>query len=145
MPPKLSAMAACVLAGAAMKDIVTEPGARAPHLAACRSVRGLVIFASLIALASCSTANTEHMRPAPAKPPPYTGYMSSLPPYRIQIGDVLAIRLLQNPELDEEVVVRPDGDISTTVVQNVRAYGLTVPELDAELRRDYARYLRDKR
>jgi protein involved in polysaccharide export with SLBB domain len=86
------------------------------------------------------------MHPAPAEPPPYAGYgyMSSFPAYRIQIGDVLATRLLQNPDLDEEVVVRPDGDVSTTVVQNVRTYGLTIPELDAELRRDYANYLRDR-
>lgn len=110
-----------------------------------RSLWALVIFAAVMALPGCSTVNTEHMRLAPPQPPPYTGYMSSLSPYRIQIGDVLAIRLLQNPELDEEVMVRPDGNISTTVVQNVRAYGLTVPELDAELRRDYAQYLRDKR
>lgn len=133
------------LAGAAMQSIATEPDGRALDAARTQSLWGLVILATVIGLAGCSTADTQHMRPAPAEPPPYAGYgyMSSLPPYRIQIGDVLAIRLLQNPELDEEVVVRPDGDISTTVVQNVRAHGLTVPELDAELRRDYAKYLGD--
>ena len=133
------------VAGAAMQDIVTEPGGRALDAARGQSPSGPVMLAMVIALAGCSTVNMQHMRPAPAAPPPYTGYMSSLPPYRIQIGDVLAIRLLRNPELDEEVTVRSDGDISTTVVQNVRAYGLTVPELNAELSRDYAKYLRDKR
>ena len=34
-----------------------------------------------------------------------------------------------NPELNEEVTVRPDGHISTTVVQDELAYGRTVPEL----------------
>jgi protein involved in polysaccharide export with SLBB domain len=132
------------LAGAAMQSIATEPDGRALDAARTQSLWGLVILATVIGLAGCSTADTQRMRPAPPEPPPYTGYMSSLPPYRIQMGDVLAIRLLQNPELDEEVVVRPDGDISTTVVQNVRAYGLTIPELDAELRRDYAKYLGDR-
>ncbi len=134
------------LAGAAMQSIATEADGRALDAARTQSLWGLVILATVIGLAGCSTVDTQRMHPAPAEPPPYAGYgyMSSLPPYRIQIGDVLAIRLLQNPELDEEAVVRPDGDISTTVVQNVRAYGLTVPELDAELRRDHAKYLGDR-
>jgi polysaccharide biosynthesis/export protein len=133
------------LAGAAMQNIATEPDGRAVGAARGQGLCGLVILATVIALPGCSTVDTQRMRPAPREPPPYTGYMSSLSPYRIRIGDVLAIRLLQNPELDEEVTVRPDGAISTNFVQSVRAYGLTVPELDAELRRDYAKYLRDKK
>ena len=43
---------------------------------------------------------------------------SSLEPYRIQVGDVLGIRLLLNPDLNEDVVVRPDGHMSTTVVSD---------------------------
>lgn len=61
-----------------------------------------------------------------------------MPAYRLQVGDVLDIRLLLNPELNEEVTVRPDGYISTTVAHNQRAAGLTVPQLDAALRRDYS-------
>jgi hypothetical protein len=37
----------------------------------------------------------------------------------------------------EEVTVRPDGHISTTIVHDELAYGRTVPELTDALQRDY--------
>jgi polysaccharide biosynthesis/export protein len=101
----------------------------------------LAILATAIGLPGCGTVDMSRMQPAPLEPPANVGYVTQLPAYRIQVGDVLAVRLLLNPELDEEVTVRPDGYISTTVAPNVPAYGLTVPQLDAELRRDYARQL----
>jgi polysaccharide export outer membrane protein len=68
-----------------------------------------------------------------------------MPPYRIQVGDILDLRLLLNPELNEEVTVRPDGHISTTVAGDVVAAGRTIPELDASLRGDYAHDLQNPR
>jgi polysaccharide export outer membrane protein len=50
-----------------------------------------------------------------------------------------------NPELNEEVAVRPDGHISTTVVRDEIAYGRTVPELAASLAQAYSRDLRNPR
>ena len=38
--------------------------------------------------------------------------------------------------------MRPDGRISTTLVNDERAYGLTVPELTDVLRKDYGNYLK---
>jgi polysaccharide export outer membrane protein len=94
-------------------------------------------------LASCSPVPT--LPPAPAEPPPAAGYVSSLEPYRIQVGDVLDVRLMLNPELNEEVSVRPDGHISTTVARDELAYGRTIPELTAALTRDYSADLRNPR
>jgi len=68
-----------------------------------------------------------------------------MPPYRIQVGDVLDVRLMLNPELNEEVAVRPDGHISTTVVPDEPAAGRTVPEVAASLRRDYSHDLQNPR
>lgn len=79
------------------------------------------------------------MEPAP------TSYVANLPPYHIQVGDVLDVRLLLNPELNEEVSVRPDGHISTTVVQDAVAYGKTPAELAASLRSVYAHDLQNPR
>jgi polysaccharide export outer membrane protein len=81
----------------------------------------------------------------PLPPPPAVGASSvtSFEPYRIQAGDVLAIRLLLNPDLSEDVVVRPDGHMSTTVVSDELAYGHTVPELTAALTHDYTSILRN--
>ncbi len=67
----------------------------------------------------------------------------ALPPYRLQVGDVLRIRLLLNPELDEDVIIRPDGMISTLLVQNLSAYGLTPLELQNELVKYYKTQLAD--
>ena len=78
-------------------------------------------------------------------PDPSAGYVAELTPYRIQVGDVLDVRLMLNPELNEEVAVRPDGRISTTVVPDELAYNRTVPELAAALRQDYAKDLRNPR
>ncbi len=98
---------------------------------------------ALTAVSSCSMV--PNLPPAPAQPPPATGYVSSLEPYRIQVGDVLEVRLMLNPELNEEVAVRPDGHISTTVARDELAYGRTVPELTAALTRAYSADLRNPR
>ena len=46
---------------------------------------------------------------------------------------------------EQEVTVRPDGHISTTVVKDELAYGRTVQDLSAALVRDYSTELRDPR
>ena len=104
--------------------------------------RGLVVMSGAAMLAACAT--TGHLPPAPPEPAPIT-QTRPLPPYHIQVGDVLDVRLMLNPELNEEVTVRPDGHISTTVVSDQVAAGLTVPQLDAALRKDYARDLQNPR
>jgi polysaccharide export outer membrane protein len=73
---------------------------------------------------------------AAAAPPPVP-MAKDLPSYRIQIGDELLIKMLVNPELDEDVVVQPDGMISTAVVQNMKAYGKTTKELQNNLIQAY--------
>jgi protein involved in polysaccharide export with SLBB domain len=114
-----------------------------------RRVRLRNIFASttaafaLAGLSACSQVPA--LPPAPPAPPPDTGVVSNLTPYRIQVGDVLGVRLILNPELNEEVTVRPDGHISTTVVKDELAYGRTVQDLSAALVRDYSTELRNPR
>ena len=56
-----------------------------------------------------------------------------LSPYLLQPGDLLAIRFYRNPELDQDVTVRPDGMISLPFVDEVRAAGLSPKQLDQEL------------
>ncbi len=75
-------------------------------------------------LAGADAAAGPRWSPArPRSPPPRCR------PYHIQVGDVLEVRLLLNPELNEEVTVRPDGHISTTAVQDMLAYGRTPADL----------------
>src|ERR1700759_4581285 len=99
---------------------IAGPAGMAPRLAA------RLALASAVGLAACSMV--PKLPPAPAEPPPES-FTANLPAYRIQVGDVLEVRLLLNPELNEEVTVRPDGHISTTAVPDMDALGCTPADL----------------
>jgi protein involved in polysaccharide export with SLBB domain len=62
--------------------------------------------------------------------------------YIIQPGDQLDIKFFYNPELNENVTVRPDGLISLQLVDEVHASGLTPAQLDDLLTQKYSRELK---
>ena len=62
-------------------------------------------------------------------------------PYVLQAGDIIGIRFWDNPELDEEMTIRPDGMISMPFIDEVEAAGRTPNELDEELTRLYQQEL----
>lgn len=64
-------------------------------------------------------------------------------PYLLQVGDTMDIKVRLNPELNEAVIIPPDGLISTTMAEDVMAYGLNIKELRSELTKQYARELND--
>lgn len=64
--------------------------------------------------------------------------LPQLPPYRLQVGDIIDIKMMLNPELNEQVVIPPDGKISTTLAQDIMAYGRTVSDLQADLEDRYS-------
>ena len=98
---------------------------------------------ALAGLSACSPVPS--LPPAPLAPATRHRARQQSARYRIQVGDVLGVRLILNPELNEEVTVRPDGHISTTVVKDELAYGRTVPEVTAALTRDYSAELHNPR
>ncbi len=93
----------------------------------------LLFFAGC--LASCSNVPAD-LPPAPPVPPAAAGY-------RVQVGDVLGIRLYLSPDLNEDVTVRPDGRIGTTLAQSVPAAGRRPEEIAADLQAIYARELKN--
>ncbi|MDB5396473.1 MAG: hypothetical protein JWM91_3979 [Rhodospirillales bacterium] len=105
------------------------------HIANFRPASIGAVFIGL-SLSACGTT-ASNMPPLPAIPPPMSGVPATLTPYKVQVGDVLDIKLFQNPELNDEVTVRPDGMISTAVAEDIAAYNLTPTEISAELRRQY--------
>lgn len=100
-------------------------------------------FITAVWLAGCSTVPS--LPQAPLEPVQASASTTNLPPYRIQVGDVLEVRLFLNPELDEEVTVRPDGHISTKVVPDAVAIGRTPADLADGLRRIYGKDLQNPR
>jgi protein involved in polysaccharide export with SLBB domain len=63
-------------------------------------------------------------------------------PYAIQPGDELDIKFFYNPELNETVLVRPDGMITLQLVDDVKVAGLTPSEVDNLLTERYSKELR---
>ena len=60
--------------------------------------------------------------------------------YRVVPGDQLTTRCYYNPQLDEEVLVRPDGNISLSLVGEIHAAGKTAAQLSDEITKRYAEY-----
>lgn len=58
--------------------------------------------------------------------------------YVIHPNDELSIKFFYNPELNEDVVVRPDGKISLQLVDEIQASGKTPIQLDKELTELYS-------
>lgn len=54
-------------------------------------------------------------------------------PYRLQVGDLISVVFWGNPDLNQDVTIRPDGQISLPFVDEVQAAGLTPAQLDDEL------------
>ncbi len=63
--------------------------------------------------------------------------------FRIGVDNTVAVKFVNNPELNEEQLVRPDGTISLPYVGIVKVVGKTVNELATELRKKYAKILQD--
>jgi protein involved in polysaccharide export with SLBB domain len=63
--------------------------------------------------------------------------------YRLQVGDEIQLKFYLNPELDQDVIVRPDGKISLQLLDDVAAVGLTPMELDSLVTEEYRTELRD--
>ncbi|MFH1571604.1 MAG: SLBB domain-containing protein [Gemmatimonadota bacterium] len=97
-------------------------------------------------------AQTQSAAPPPAAPqiprdPALQAYTeeNGFPEYVIGPGDVLQLTLRDVQVVQETVKVRPDGNISFSLVENLPAAGRTPTRLDHDLTVQLARYLRDPR
>src|SRR5262249_28204142 len=99
------------------------------------AVRALRLAGCLMAIASAAQAQTPS-QPEAAVPAPAVDSE-----YRIGPGDELQIFVWKNPELSTEVPVRPDGRITTPLVQDIQAQGKTTTELAASLRDALSTYI----
>ena len=65
------------------------------------------------------------------------------PGYMVQPGDLLEISVWKEEDLNQEVLVRPDGGISFPLAGDINALGKTVEMLRAELVDRLSRYIPD--
>jgi polysaccharide export outer membrane protein len=99
-----------------------------------RHLRALFILAGLAAgLAGCAATHP----PAPAVTP------SAEDVYKVGPLDSLNIVVWRNTDLSGTVQVRPDGRISTPLVQDLVVAGKTPPEIAREIEKALGKYVRD--
>ena len=88
----------------------------------------------------------ESVKPADTQPAaqamPQMATSSVAPDYRIGPGDTLQIFVWRNPELTQSVPVRPDGKISTPLVEDMVAVGKTPSQLARDVEGVLAEYIR---
>lgn len=100
------------------------------------STRTIVLTLGLVAAVAACGPVVRNPSPIP------TVTAGATKAYVIEPGDELDVRFFYNPELNEEVMVRPDGNISLPLVGEVRAAGTTVTALETDLKNRYGRELR---
>jgi polysaccharide export outer membrane protein len=95
----------------------------------------LASFMAAVTLSGCST--TSGHPPAPV--------VADAPSLRYKIGplDTLNVIVWRNPELSATVTVRPDGHISTPLVEDLQAAGKTAVQLSREVETALSRLVRD--
>ena len=98
------------------------------------TMRVLITLIVAAVIAGCSSSNY------PAAP-----VTAATPDYRYLIGplDQVNIVVWRNPELSLSVPVRPDGRISTPLVDDIQALGRNPVELARELEKALGKYIRD--
>jgi len=91
------------------------------------------IISLCVLFTSCSAAVRT---PVPLNAQPDSA--ASILDYQIQLGDALDIKFFYHSELNESVIVRPDGRISLQLIHEVQASGLTPEQLRKTLEDKYA-------
>jgi polysaccharide export outer membrane protein len=82
-----------------------------------------------VVAAACLTA-----RGAPAQP-------EAPPTYEIQPGDLLTVSVWKEPELQSDVLVRPDGGLTFPLAGDITAVGRSVDSLRQEIEERLKRYI----
>jgi polysaccharide export outer membrane protein len=96
-----------------------------------------LLFAGVLAALLAGCAGTGSYPPAPAT--------VDAPDLRYKIGplDTLNVVVWRNPELSMVLTVRPDGRISTPLVEDTLAAGRTPAELARDIERSLGKFIRD--
>jgi polysaccharide export outer membrane protein len=99
-----------------------------------RKLLFVVLFAFCVLLAGCAT-------PPPAVPE--AQQVGKVPDYLIGPGDTLNVSVWRNPELSAAIPVRPDGKITTPLVEDIVAIGKTPSRLARDIEAALKKYIQD--
>jgi polysaccharide export outer membrane protein len=104
------------------------------HTILSTSIRWLAL-GLLVGLVAACASKPSNQAPAIAATPDYN--------YIVGAGDTLNIIVWRNPELSLSVPVRPDGKISTPLVDELVAQGKTSIEIAREVEKALGKFVRD--
>jgi len=96
-------------------------------------------FAAAVALASLITACST----TPAYPPAPGSLAGVDYNYHIGVSDTVNVIVWRNPELSMSVPVRPDGKITTPLIDDLPAWGKTPTQLARDIEQALVKYIRD--
>ncbi len=106
----------------------TQAGPRRRAIPSLWLLLGLLVFSPLAqschgtpgaAPPTAAVGKTENPSEAPPQPPPYA----------LEVGDQIDIKLFYHPEMNETAMIRPDGGISLQLVGEIPARGSTPEDL----------------
>jgi len=103
----------------------------------------LLLVLMMPALQSCQAVVVKNAAPVELAPAVYEDQFDN--EYSIQVGDLLGIKFFENPDLDEEVRVRPDGRISLQLIDEIMVAGMKPSELKKVIGEKYSHILNDYR
>lgn len=104
-----------------------------------RKFGGRLRLTLLVLAIACLTSIARAEPPSTPVPPPAA---SSAANYIIGPGDVLQVFVWRNPELSVTVPVRPDGRVSTPLVEDMVAVGKTPSALARDIEKTLGEYIR---
>jgi polysaccharide export outer membrane protein len=99
-------------------------------------LKWLCVAFAATALAGCASGASQGVEPGTAPPESAAGYV-------IGPGDSLDIFVWRNPELSVTVPVRPDGRISSPLVEDMVAAGKTATQLARDIEAVLGEYVRE--
>jgi polysaccharide export outer membrane protein len=100
------------------------------------------VLALLGAVVTLDARAADSPAPPPHDAPQAPADSSPGSQYRIGPGDTLQVFVWRNPDLSVTVPVRPDGKISTPLVENMVAVGKTPPQLARDMETVLGEYVR---
>ena len=101
-------------------------------------VKVLLMITSVAVFSGCSSNTLPSATTQPSTTTDIDSYK-----YLIGAGDVLNIFVWRNPEVSGSFIVRPDGMITTSLVEDIQVSGKTPTELARSIEETLSTYLRD--
>ena len=100
----------------------------------------LILLVFFFLLGSCAGKNSKPDYISFSEEPP--SYENIISHYYLQPGDIINVKFFRNPELNENVIIRPDGRISLQLLDEVDVAGITPPQLEKLLNEKYTPHLK---